>query len=191
MVTFRFATAEDAAALAAIYAPYCEQTAISFETMSPTPGEMTRRLVSLSDRFPWLVAAADGQVVGYAYARPHHEREAYAWATETSIYLDRIVHRRGLGRALYQRLFALLKLQGYRTIIAGATLPNPGSIGLHEAMGFRPMGIFRQVGWKMGAWHDVAWMQLELQARVNDPSPPVPIRALRDEAAVREILTGD
>lgn len=162
----RSATPEDAAACAAIYAPYVTDTAVSFETEPPDTAEMARRMAAAH---VWLVLEDDGEVVGYAYAGTFHPRAAYRWACETSVYLRRGFERRGGGHALYAVLLPLLKERGFTSAIAGMTLPNPGSVGLHTSLGFEPVGTYRNIGFKHGAWHDVAWAQLML---ADDDSPP-------------------
>ena len=158
------ATAADAASIAAIYAHYCEETFISFEETAPTADEMARRIASIGAARPWIVLEDEGAgCTGYAYASPHHERAAYRWSVSTAIYVSRDHHRRGAGRALYTTLFALLRALGYRQATAGITLPNPASLGLHEAFGFVLVGVYRQIGYKMNGWHDVGWYQAEIQ----------------------------
>lgn len=165
----RDASAADAAGCAAIYAPYVEQTAISFETTAPSADDMVARIAAAQREHVWVVLEEHGQVVGYAYAGPYKARAAYRWSCEVSVYVARGRHRSGAGRMLYEALFARLADRGYRTAVAGMTLPNPGSEGLHRALGFEPIGTYRRIGWKNGRWHDVAWMQRELAASDDDP----------------------
>jgi phosphinothricin acetyltransferase len=167
----RMATADDAPACAAIYAPYVTDTPISFETEPPDAAEMAARI----DRaIAWFVLEDDeGRVVGYAYAGQFHPRAAYRWACEVSVYLERGRHRTGAGRALYGVLLPHLAERGYRSAIAGMTLPNPGSEGLHRALGFEPVGTYRDIGYKGGAWHDVAWTQKTLATGEGLPREPV------------------
>ena len=159
----RLATLEDADQVSAIYAPYCA-TPISFELEPPSAEEMRRRMGKVLENLPWLVWVEDGQVHGYVYASPHRERAAYRWSVDTTAYIHQDQRRRGLGRGLYTALLKLLVRQGYYNAYAGVTLPNPASVGLHESMGFLPVGVYRQVGFKCGAWYDVAWYQRPLQA---------------------------
>ena len=163
----RTATVDDCAAIAAVYAPVVEQTVISFEETPPDAGEMARRMLA-RPRLPWLVAEEDGTVVGYAYASAHRARAAYRWAADCSVYLAEGARGRGVGRSLYDALVPLVRDLGYVTLHAGITLPNPASVGLHEALGFVPVGVYRDVGFKAGAWHDVGWWQLRLR------EPPIP-----------------
>ena len=166
----RVATPDDAPACAAIYAPYVTDTPISFETEAPTAAEMAERI---KGSIAWFVLeAGDGQAVGYAYASPFHPRAAYRWACEVSVYLERGRRRTGAGRALYDVLLPHLTERGYRTAIAGMTLPNPASEGLHAALGFEPVGTYRDIGYKGGAWHDVAWTQKTLATGEGLPREP-------------------
>jgi phosphinothricin acetyltransferase len=165
--------ATDAAACAAVYAPYVLDTAISFEEEPPGEAEMRRRIESTAARYPWLVAEDDGRVVGYAYASQHRERAAYRWAVDVAVYLDPSCHRRGIGRALYEALVDELAGQGFRIACAGITLPNPASVALHQKLGFEFVGTYRRIGWKSGSWHDVAWYQRPL-GPANDGPPDEP-----------------
>jgi L-amino acid N-acyltransferase YncA len=169
----RDATEHDAAACAAIYAPYVTDTAITFEYEPPTEAEMARRIAAAQRAHAWLVLEDDGRVVGYAYAGPYKERAAYRWSCEVSVYLEMGRRRSGAGRALYEALFARLAERGFRTLVAGMTLPNDASEGLHRALGFEPIGIFRRIGWKHGQWRDVAWAQRLLS---TDDGPPSELR---------------
>ena len=170
--SIRLATERDAEAVADIYAPNVTDAVISFEAEPPDAGEMRRRMEGTLERYPWLVCERRGRVLGYAYAGAHGTREAYRWSVDVSVYVHRGAHRAGVGRALYTSLFAALELQGFYNAYAGATWPNPASVVLHEAMGFRPGGVYRGTGYKMGAWHDVGWWHLALRERIPDPDPP-------------------
>jgi phosphinothricin acetyltransferase len=166
--------ARDAGACAAIYAPYVSDTVISLEERPPTPDEFAVRIESTMRTHPWLVAELDDQVIGYAYAVRHRERASYRWATDVAVYVDNAHHRCGVGRLLYETLFGLLAEQGLRIACAGVTLPNHASVGLHESLGFTAVGIYRRIGWKLGAWRDVGWWQLELGSPDIDPREPGP-----------------
>jgi L-amino acid N-acyltransferase YncA len=170
--SIRLATERDAEEIAAIYAPNVTDTIISFESEPPTADEMRLRIEGTLERYPWLVCEHRGRLLGYAYAGAHGSRAAYRWSVDVSVYVHEEAHRTGVGRALYTSLFAALDLQGFYNAYAGATLPNPASVGLHESVGFRPVGVYRGVGYKLGAWHDVGWWQLPLRERVADPDPP-------------------
>ena len=168
----RLATESDAEQVADIYAPNVADTVISFELEPPDALEMRRRIEVTLERYPWLVCERRGRVLGYAYAGAHGSRAAYQWSVDVSVYVHEEARRTGVGRALYASLAAALDLQGFYNAYAGATLPNPASVGLHESVGFRPVGVYHGVGYKLGAWHDVVWWHLPLRERVADPDPP-------------------
>jgi phosphinothricin acetyltransferase len=136
---------------------------------------MARRIADTLVTHPWLVADRGGDVLGFARAGRFRERAAYGWTVETSVYIRGDVHRGGVGRALYTALFEILVQQGYYNAYAGATLPNAASAGLHESMGFTPVGTYRAAGYKFGVWHDVGWWQLLLQPLAIDPHLPHPL----------------
>jgi len=182
MPEFRLAGESDAAAIQAIYAPFCrDDSHVSFEIEPPPIEEIGARIARTLAQFPWIVAEDRGEVIGYSYAYTHNERAAYRWSTNAAIYLGERARRQGLGRALYTSLFAVLKLQGYYNVFAGITLPNPASEGLHRAMGFQPVGIYRSVGYKAGSWRDTAWFGLHLREPTPDPEPPRPLPAVLDD----------
>jgi L-amino acid N-acyltransferase YncA len=185
--TIRLATLEDAEQVQAIYAPYC-YTPISFEMEPPSVEEMRGRLAKVLGKYPWLLCEDGGEVLGYVYATQHRERPAYRWSVDTAVYVRQGRQRRGVGRALYTSLLAVLPLQGYVTAYAGVTLPNPASVGLHEAMGFQQVGVYRQVGFKCGAWQDVAWFQRPLQPPPGEPPPPRACEEIRHTAEWVEAL---
>ncbi len=186
MIRVRFAAASDAGAMAALYAPYVRDTAITFEYEPPDAGEFCRRIAAVQKDLPWLVAEEDGRLLGYAYVSHFHERAAYAWSAELSIYLDMQARRRGLGRRLYEILLALLRAQGYRTVFALITHPNAGSEAFHRAMGFSPAGVLHNAGSKLGRWWDVTYWELTL-AEISPEAPvPSPVQAL--PAALVEAL---
>ncbi len=161
-----------------IYAPVVQKTVASFETEVPDLAEMRRRIVVTTSSLPWLVAEEDGEVVGYAYAGRHRERSGYRWSVEVSVYVDASHRRRGVGRLLYEPLLDTLRGLGYVSALAGIALPNPASVGLHQALGFRRVGTFENVGYKHGAWHDVEWWRLALRKPPNEPRDPLRWRAV-------------
>lgn len=185
----RIATVRDAAAIAAIYAPYVRDTAISFETEVPDAAEMRNRIARVTAHYPWLVAEDQSGLIGYAYAGEHRSRKAYRWSVDAAVYLPASSHRRGAGRALYGALFQLLRAQRYVKAYAGIALPNAASVGLHEALGFKPIGVYRKVGYKLGAWRDVGWWELDLGEPANPPPEPLALSAL-DPQLVRSVLDG-
>ncbi len=178
MSEIRDATAADANAIAAIYAPYVLETAISFEETPPTPSELQARITSILQTYPYLVFEDRGRVLGYAYGSQHRAKPAYRWSVETTVYVDRAAHRSGIGRALYIRLLELLTRQGFRSAFAGIVPPNEKSVGLHEALGFSYIGTFPEIGFKFGQLQDLGWWSRSLS--LAPPShEPVPFPVLR------------
>jgi L-amino acid N-acyltransferase YncA len=169
-IVLRPAVPADAAALLALYRPIVLETAISFEIEPPSVEEFRQRIEATIARWAWLVAAEASTPVGYAYASAHRTRAAYRWSVETSVFVGERQRGRGLGRALYERLLPTVAALGYCNAYAGIALPNDGSIALHRAVGFEPVGVFRNVGRKFGRWHDVSWWQRRL--RDEPPSEP-------------------
>ena len=167
----RPASADDAAACAAIYAPYVRDTAITFETEVPSVADMAGRIAAHGASHAWLVLEHDGEIAGYAYAYAFSPRSAYDWSCETSIYLALDARGRGAGRALYAALLPLLGERGYRRAFARIALPNPASIAFHERFGFTESGVLRRVGWKLDAWYDVAYLQRDLGDPTEPPAP--------------------
>jgi L-amino acid N-acyltransferase YncA len=175
----------DADAVRTIYGPAVLESATSFETELPDTTAMKQRVRDLRDRYPWLVFEADGRVLGYAYASPHRTRHAYQWCVEVSVYIHADARKSGIGRALYTALFEILRKQGYVNAYAGITLPNAASVGLHEAVGFEPIGVFKRIGFKLGQWHDVVWLELRLSEASTPIANPVPaIDVLKDQDIV-------
>lgn len=143
----------------AVYAPFVLETAVSFEEAPPSAEEFARRVESAQSGWAWLVAERAGEVLGYAYGTAHRARPAYRWSVEVSAYVGPSARGEGVGRALYAALFERLAERGYYRAFAGVTLPNEASEAFHRSLGFEPVGTFHAVGWKHGAWHDVAWYQ--------------------------------
>ena len=170
--TVRIAQVSDAQAIQAIYAPMVESTTISFELEPPSVEEMAMRIESTLLTYPYLVAVRDGQVIGYAYASQHRAREAYRWSVDVTVYISPEAHRSGVGRALYDVLLPTLKKQSFHAAYAGIALPNDGSVGLHEALGFAHIGTYPEVGFKHGAWRDVGYWRIALDS-TNPPKLPV------------------
>jgi L-amino acid N-acyltransferase YncA len=168
----RVAKASDAEAIAAIYLPIVRDTAISFETDPPDAAEMKRRIKTTLRDLPWLVSEDDEGIAGYAYASHHRERAAYQWSVDVSIYVAPERRRKGVARSLYTPLLTILKNLGYFSAYAGIALPNAASVAFHRTMGFQPVGIFRNTGYKLGSWRDVGWWQRPLREYVSEPKPP-------------------
>ncbi|WP_458206512.1 arsinothricin resistance N-acetyltransferase ArsN1 family B [Haladaptatus sp. NG-SE-30] len=200
MVTIRLATESDAPQIAAIYEPIVRETVISFETDPPDETEMADRISATLPTYPWLVCEHDGETLGYAYASSHRSRDAYQWSVDVSVYVRADHRRSGVGRGLYESLFALLRPQGFYNAYAGIALPNPASVGLHESMGFEQVGVYRNVGYKNGAWHDVGWWQLRFSLGTSatsadsdtppDPDPPSPLTELDTKTRTAAIERG-
>ena len=188
-IRLRWAALDDAPAILAIYAPYIERTSITFETEVPSLEEFRGRMRDIMELYPYLIVEADGAVVGYAYAHRIGERAAYAWDAELSVYLDGAWTGRGLGSRCSRAVLELLALQGVRNVFSLITVPNPASIGLHESLGFRHMGLQDRAGFKLGAWHGVEWMQKPIGDFTGEPAPLVSARELDPEAVAR-ILAG-
>ena len=178
-MSIRIARTSDGPALAAIYAPSVEGSAISFEMTPPDGNEMSQRIERLLATHPWLVWDEEGEAIAYAYASPHRSRRAYCWACEVSVYVGPQARRRGIARQLYHALFDILRQQGMMNAYSGITLPNPASVGLHESLGFKLVGIYRDIGFKAGGWHDVGWWGLQLQTPTDNPEEPLPFATLR------------
>jgi len=189
MRTIRLAEPSDGPRIAEIYGPVVASTAISFETEVPGAEEMSGRVEAALRFAPWLACTDGDGLAGYAYASRHRDRRAYQWCVDVSVYVRADSRRSGVGHALYASLFALLRLQGFRAAHAGITLPNAASVGLHESLGFRPIGVYPSVGFKLGAWHDVGWWQLELAERRGVPQPPLSMDALRSGTGFEAALS--
>lgn len=175
MIAIRAARPEDAAAIAAIYAPHVLAGVVSFEVEAPDARAMRHRIAASDGLYPWIVATSgeeSGGVLGYAYAARFREREAYRWVVETTVYVADVAQRSGVGRLLYEALVDTLRAQGFTQAMGVIALPNDGSIRLHEAVGFRRAGVFREVGWKHGRWVDVGYWQCALAEPADSPAEP-------------------
>ncbi len=179
MRTIRSARGEDAEGILAIYAPIVRETFISFEVVPPTIEQMRERIEGTLVKFPWLVCEEEEHILGYAYASRHRERAAYQWSADVSVYVAAECRGQGLGRALYTPLLQILTDLGYYSALAGIVLPNPASVGLHEAMGFRPVAVYHNIGYKLGAWHDTGWWQCKLREYEGQPEEPRRMKDLR------------
>jgi len=174
-MTLRAATPDDAQAIADIYGPVVRDTIISFELEAPGVDEMRGRIEKTLAVLPWLVSLDDaGQVNGYVYAGKHRERPAYQWSVDVTAYVRADSRGQGIGKRLYQELFRELVQLGYYQAFAGIALPNEASVALHESLGFQPLGVYRKVGFKHGAWRDVGWWQRALQPASETPEVPRP-----------------
>ena len=169
----RKAHVADAEAIAAIYAPIVSETVISFEWVPPTVGEFRERIVKTLTKYPWLVATDEAdQIAGYVFAGSHKDPASYQWSVNTSVYIRADSRGRGIGKALYTELFRQLVALGYHRAFAGVALPNAVSVALHESVGFKLVGIYKNVGFKFGAWRDLGWWQRDLQPPEALPQKP-------------------
>ena len=184
----RLAFEDDARAIAAIYRPVVESTPISFEIQPPDEQEMRSRIAATTQRYPWLVFERAGSVIGFAYASPHRSRAAYQWSVDTSAYVDERFRGQGIGHGLYVSLLAVLSEQGFVNAYAGIALPNPASVALHESLGFTPIAVYRNVGYKLGAWRDVGWWQRQLRSHETPPAHPLGLDALQERREWQELL---
>lgn len=170
----RLATVNDTEKLLAVYAPYVLATAISFEYEVPRLQEFRQKIEKITAQYPWLLCECDGEIAGYAYGSTHRDRTAYQWSPEVTIYMPEKYHRRGIGKALYETLFEILRMQGYYSMYAGVLATNTKSVEFHRSMGFEGIGLFKNIGYKLGEWHTNLWMQGFLQEHI--PNPPVPVK---------------
>jgi L-amino acid N-acyltransferase YncA len=161
-MNIRVAKTDDASSLLSIYAPYVKDTAVSFETDVPSLEEFKNRIEEGLEEYPWLVAEINDEVVGYAYSSKHRSRCAYGWSVDSSVYVSTSYQRKGIAQKLYEKLFVILEEQGAVNVFAGIALPNDGSVSFHESIGFKKIGIYKNVGYKLNRWHDVGWWQKEL-----------------------------
>lgn len=174
----RLATGDDAAAIAAIYAPFVATTHVSFEETPPTDDDMREILPAAHGVWPWIVCERAGEVVGYAYASAHRARAGYRYSVDTRTYVHERHRRTGVARAAYGALLRLLATQRFYNAFAGVTLPNDASLGLHTSLGFRPVARYENVGFKAGSWHDTLWLQRPLRALETPPCKPLPLAVL-------------
>jgi L-amino acid N-acyltransferase YncA len=185
-IIIRKAQGEDGRMIAAIYEPYVIHTPISFEETPPSAEEMEGRIRETIGQFPYLVAEEGGRVVGYVYASPHQARASYRWSVNVAVYIAATHHRLGIGKLLYGELFRILEAQAFAMAYAGITIPNPASVGLHESLGFTLVGIYRNVGYKLGAWRDVGWWERKLATLpASAPPEPMPWSRMPAFAAIR------
>lgn len=184
----RLAVPSDGPAVANIYRPAVEESATSFELVPPDGAEMAGRIGQVIAQTPWLVCETDEHVIGYAYASPHRARAAYQWSVEVSAYVRVEARQSGVARALYTSLFTMLAYQGFRNAYAGITLPNIPSVRLHTSLGFTPVGTYRGVGYKFGAWHNVTWFERLLAPHDPDPATPTPLSTLTGSPGFQEMF---
>ncbi|MGI9542052.1 MAG: arsinothricin resistance N-acetyltransferase ArsN1 family B [Cyclobacteriaceae bacterium] len=192
MKTIRLAELKDAPAILEIYRPIVRETTISFEVDPPGLLEMQDRIAKTLVEFPWLVCENDGTVIGYAYGGPHRSRIAYQWSVELSVYVHEAYRKQGVARGLYTSLMALLTHQGFVNAYCGVTLPNEASENLHASMGFKPIGIYEKVGFKMEQWHSVKWWSQPLTSYPPSPTAPAsPARLIGTEHWEQALSEGE
>lgn len=180
-ILIRMAAVEDAAGLLEIYRPYVEETSITFETEVPRVEEFAGRITDILSRFPYLVAEEDGVLLGYAYAHAFHERAAYGWTVESSVYVRKDVRHGHIGTALYQRLLLLLREQGVKNVCAVITVPNEPSMAFHKRLGFELGGVLPNFGYKLGEWHGVSYLYCSLDSGTEAPIPLKSLSELPEE----------
>lgn len=186
-ITLRLARPEDAGQLLGIYAPYIGQY-VTFEEAVPGLSEFTARVTGITAMYPYIVAERAGEIVGYGYITRYRERASYRWCGETSLYLRGDAAGHGLGTRIYGKLIDIARLQELRHLYAAIVLPNPASVHIQETHGFSLIGVFRDAGYKGGAWRDVAYYGIDLGSPNDPPHEPVPVTALPQER-IHAILT--
>jgi L-amino acid N-acyltransferase YncA len=188
MFTIREITLADAAEALEVYRPYVEKTAYTFEYVPPTVEQFTEKIKTITAQYPWLVCEYNGKIVGYAYGSTHRARTAYQWSPESTIYISEDFHGLGIARILYEALFDVLRMQGFKNVYAGVLMTNENSCKMHLALGFYEIGVFRRVGYKLGKWHDNLWLQLHLAEHIDEPPTPVVVSEIRNTAKFAEIV---
>ena len=183
----RVAIKDDAAGMLEIYAPFILNSGITQETEVPSVHDFQKRVISNLEERPWLVCEINNEIAGYAYAGKHRDRKGYQWCTEPSVYILEKYHGFGIANALYAALFDILKLQGYVNAYAVITLPNDRSIAFHKKFGFEYLTTYNKIGYKLGQWHDVGWMQYEVNPHKEDPADPIKFPQI-DRTVVDSIL---
>ena len=173
----RLATRADVPAIRAIYAHYVEHTTFTFETEVLTEDAFWQRILQYSEAGPWLIAEIDGAIAGYAYASMHRSRPAYGWTREMSVYVSQQFQRKGIAHALYAAIVSILRLQGIQNVLAGIVQPNPASEAFHSQFGFKPVGVYHRIGFKLGAFQDVGWWELFIG---DVDKAPEPVRSLNE-----------
>lgn len=187
-ITFRPIKLSDAEAVLEIYRPYVERTNITFEYTAPKITDWTQRIIDYRNLFPWLVAEFEGKIIGYAYAAKHRDRIAYSWCCESSVYMFEEFQGKGVAKALYEKLFEILKLQGYINVYAILTSPNAKSEKFHESFGFTDVGRFYKAGYKFDQWHNTRWMQIHLTRHEVPPQQIIPFNEIENSTEVQKIL---
>jgi len=183
----RVATKDDAVGMLDIYAPFILNSGITQETEVPAVEDFQQRIISNLAERPWLVCEINNEIAGYAYAGKHRDRKGYQWCSEPSVYISEKYHGFGIANALYTALFDILKIQGYVNAYAVITLPNDRSIAFHKKFGFDYLTTYKKIGYKLGQWHDVGWMQYEVNSHKENPPDPIKFPKI-DKAIIDPIL---
>ncbi len=190
-MVIRVATNDDAAGMLEIYAPFILNSGITQEVEIPAVEDFQQRIISNLEERPWLVCEINNEIAGYAYAGKHRDRKGYQWCTEASVYISEKYYGFGIANALYTALFDILKTQGYVNAYAVITLPNDRSIAFHKKFGFSYLTTYEKIGYKLGQWHDVGWMQYEINSHKKDPVDPIRFpqidRSIIDSILLRSI----
>jgi len=184
----RVAIKDDAAGMLEIYAPFILNSGITQETEMPSVEDFQQRIISNLEERPWLVCEINNEIAGYAYAGKHRDRKGYQWCTEPSVYISEKYYGLGIANALYTALFDILKIQGYVNAYAVITLPNDRSIAFHKKFGFEYLTTYKKIGYKLGEWHDVGWMQYEVNTHKEDPQDPIKFLII-EKSVIDSILT--
>lgn len=184
----RMATEFDSASILEIYAPFISDSIITFEGKLPTDAEFRKRITDVIKKYPWLVYEVNGKIIGYAYASQYNNRCAYDWSVDYSIYINPDFHRKGIATALYNTLTQLLKLQGYYNAYVGIALPNTKSESFHQAFGFKPIGVYHNVGYKLNGWHDVMGLEYTIVEHSMRPLKPKMINEIKDSIEFNKII---
>ena len=187
-VNIRVATPADAEAVLAIYKPFVTDTVVTFEELVPSVDEFRQRMASILDESPYLVCEIDRQIVGYAYASSYRSRASYRWNREVTVYINPGFHGKKIGKALYTALFEIIRKQNFSNLLGVITLPNQSSVGLHEYMGFKAVGVFQKVGYKMNQWLNVGWWELDLHPEWDSPIEPVLFRDFNEPKFIARVL---
>lgn len=179
-IVIRSVSESDAVAIRKIYAPYVKYTPVSFETEIPSLNEIETRILKTKDALPWLIGEIKHEIAGYAYAADHRSRSAYQWSKELSVYIEGKFRRKRIASALYTSIMDILKAQGVINALAGITLPNLESVAFHENFGFRQVGIYHRVGYKLNRFHDTGWYEYVITKNDRSPSNIIPVNEIRN-----------
>lgn len=183
----RLVKTEDCIPILDIYTPFIKNTPVTFEYEVPSVSDFSERISNIAGKYPWLVCETDGSIAGYAYASMFSERAAYQWSVNLSVYIKEEYQGKGIGRTLYRTLFELLQAMGCYNAYACIAHPNVQSERFHETLGFKPVGVFHNAGYKLGKWHDVIWYERAIKDLSTTPSKPLLIKDL-DISEINRIL---